>query len=115
MIYKPSKAEFFKVEKQPDGIGGTTQMDVSRGTMNGYLDMLTGDDEQAMQKGHIEQSTHVIVVRPIDNGNLLPFMPLKGDLVKFQGKDFVVTYVDDPVGVGHHLEVFLDNSVAGVV
>lgn len=114
-MYKPSPAEFFTVGKTPDGLGGNKQTKVSRGTINGWLDMLTGDDDQQVQKAHIEMSTHVLVVRPKDNGRTIPFVPKKGELMVFNGgKTFVVTYVDDPVGIGHHLEIFLDNSINGV-
>lgn len=109
MIYPPQTHKYYDVDKKKDGMGGYTQTKTLRGSLRGYLDMLTADDNQAIQNAHIEDSKFVIVIKKTDNAQPWAFIPKKGDAVQDAlGRWYVVTFCDDPVGVGHHLEVLLD-------
>lgn len=115
MRYKPQPQVFNKVKKTPDGAGGYTEERKARGTLYGYLDMLNADDDQAIQAAHIEDSKFVIVLRKQDNVQPWAFIPKKGDVVTDElGRDYIVTFCDNPVGINHHLEVLLDFLPNGV-
>ena len=114
MIYPPQEVTFQTVTNTPDGIGGSKQTKTDRCTLFGYLDMLTADNNEAIQKAPLEESKFVFIVKPQDNATPL-IEPKKGDLMKDKrGREYLVTFVDDPVGIGHHLEILLDFAPNGV-
>lgn len=114
MIYPPQRAVFQFLDNTPDGMGGTNKTKVDRCELYGYLDMLTADNDLAVQKAPIEVSKFVFVVKPQDNSTPL-IEPKKGDVMTdHRGRQYEVTFVDDPVGIGHHLKILLDFLPEGV-
>lgn len=70
------------------------------GNFKGWLDML-GGDETIDQKAIIVNSTHVIVT---------PDIAVKlsiADHIDYNGRIYEVTFVDNPVNINHHLEIYL--------
>lgn len=115
MAYPPQLLKFFKVKKKKTALGGYEPLREPRVELRGYLDMTTADDDQGIQKAHIEVSKFVCVILPWDNGGSFPIVPQKGDiLTDARGRDYVVTFADDPVGIQHHLEVLCDYLPNGV-
>lgn len=90
-------------ELVPDGFGGkkTTWKDAVL-NIEGYLDMLTGSDRNQSENAITERSTHVLII-PSKRDDLNDKMRI----VDSKGRAYLIEYVDDPVGVGHHLEVYL--------
>lgn len=86
-----------------DGIGGSASTWAEAGTLLGYIDLMTGTDlpTGSTDNAFIENSTHVAVIP--DGGTVTDDDMLEGP----DGKRYDVIYVDDPVGVGHHLEIYL--------
>lgn len=83
-----------------NGFGATVQKLKPIGYVNGYLDMLTGVESKTNNVS-LEESTHVFLTtyrKDIKRG-----MVLEDE----DGKRFEVTYVDNPVTLGHHLEIYL--------
>ena len=92
----------------PDGIGGLKDTWGTVMTIHGYLDLLSGSDNNTIQNAFVEQSTHILIVPMFyegitDNMRVLDSM----------GRYYEITYVDDPVGQHHHLEIYL--KFGGVV
>lgn len=66
----------------------------------GYMDMITGT-EAVERLAYLKDSTHVILTKD---------MTVKAeaeDKIEVNGKTYDVTYVDDPVNLGHHLEIYV--------
>lgn len=86
-----------------DGIGGFSSTWTEARTLYGYIDLLTGTDlpTGSLDNAFVENSTHVAILP--DGGQVTDEDILEGP----DGKKYDVIYVDDPVGVGHHLEVYL--------
>ena len=84
-----------------DNIGGFTESWDTLKDVYGYLDMLSGTDENTVQNAFTEQSTHVLIIPQytagINDGTRV---------VDDTGRWYAITFVDDPVGVHHHLEVY---------
>lgn len=99
----------FKVQKSgrmPDGEGGfiTGWQDVDE--LQGYLDLVSGTNQnQYIHHAQIEGSTHVLIV-PIYKDGITDKMRI----VDSKNRAYQITYVDDPVGIGHHLEIYLKFS-----
>ena len=106
-MYPPSTFTVQKLTQIDDGIGGVKEQWDDHITIEGYLDMMTGTDQPNNQQGSlnnafVEESTHVLVVPNGADVDIDDSMRVVGG-----GKAYDVTFVDDPVGVGHHLEVYL--------
>lgn len=93
--------------RQDDGIGGYDDVWVSFLEVKGYLDMVNGTDLNGQQNAYIEQSTHMLIIPDIPSEEITDKMR-----VAAEGKVYDITFVDDPVNVHHHLEVYL--TFAGV-
>ena len=99
----------FKVQsnnRMPDGEGGfiTGWQDIDE--LQGYLDLVSGTNQnQYIHHAQIEESTHVLIV-PIYKDGITDKMRI----VDVKNRAYQVTYVDDPVGIGHHLEIYLKFS-----
>lgn len=85
-----------------DGIGGKTTTWAHWATVRGYLDLVTGSDENPQQNAFLERSTHVLIIPVFTDG-----ITDKMRVVDSAGRWYHVTYSDDPVGQGHHNEVYL--------
>lgn len=91
-----------------DGIGGKTTTWGNWGTVDGYLDLISGTDENTIQNAFTERSTHILIIPEFKPG-----ITDKMRVIDSAGRAYNVSYSDDPVGQGHHNEVYLTYS--GVV
>lgn len=93
----------FNIERyseESDGIGGVTQDWKQHTTGYGYVDMLTGR-ETTTQNAFTEESTHVLVT------DTACYDIEKADRVVYNEENYEITFVDNPLGIGHHLEIYL--------
>ncbi len=66
----------------------------------GYMDMLDGS-ESTDKLAYLADSTHVILTKDTTvNAEI-------DDKIEVNGKTYEVTHVDDPVNIGHHLEIYV--------
>lgn len=86
-----------------DGIGGSISSWTVTGKLLGYIDLLAGTDQPtgALDNAFVENSTHIAIIP--GGGSATDEQLLRGP----NGKVYDITYVDDPLGVGHHLEIYL--------
>ncbi|HFI0593031.1 TPA: head-tail adaptor protein [Streptococcus suis] len=85
-----------------DGIGGFTENLAPFKTVQGYLDLITGTDLNTLQNAFTEQSTHVLIIPQFTDG-----ITDKMRVVDSQNRYYTITYADDPVGAGHHNELYV--------
>jgi len=85
-----------------DNIGGVSETWSDVMMIHGYIDMLTGSDQNTTQNAFVEQSTHILIV-PTHTDGIIDKMRV----VDAMGRYYDITYVDDPVGQKHHLEIYL--------
>ena len=85
-----------------DGIGGFIENWAPFKTVQGYLDLITGTDLNTLQNAFTEQSTHVLIIPKFTTG-----ITDKMRVVDSQNRYYTITYADDPVGVGHHNELYV--------
>ena len=85
-----------------DGIGGFIENWAPFKTVQGYLDLITGTDLNTLQNAFTEQSTHVLIIPQFTDG-----ITDKMRVVDSQNRYYTITYADDPVGVGHHNELYI--------
>ncbi|HET8319229.1 TPA: phage head closure protein [Streptococcus pneumoniae] len=69
----------------------------------GYMDMLDGS-ESTDKLAYIADSTHVILTKDRTVNAEIE------DKIEVNGKTYEVTYVDDPVNIGHHLEIYVKGA-----
>lgn len=99
----------FKVQKNsrmPDGEGGfiTGWQDVL--DLSGYLDLVSGSNQnQFIHHAAVEESTHILIVPTVTDS-----ITDKMRIIDSKNRAYQITYVDDPVGIGHHLEIYLKFS-----
>lgn len=91
-----------KGDRISDGIGGFTYALVDFMTVNGYIDLISGTDQAINQKAIVEESTHYAIIPRYATG-----IEKDMELTDEQGKTYAITYVDDPMGLHHHLEIYL--------
>lgn len=94
----------FKIEHMiqiDDGIGGMIEDWTVFKAVEGYIDLITGTNQNAIQNAFIEQSTHILIVP-----TFTPGITDNMRVVDAAGRIYGITYSDDPVGVGHHNEVY---------
>lgn len=95
----------FKIEAMAqvdDGIGGFIEDWAPFKTVRGYIDLITGTDLNTLQNAFTEQSTHVLIIPQFTDG-----ITDKMRAVDSQNRYYTITYADDPVGVGHHNELYI--------
>ncbi|MCJ7839978.1 head-tail adaptor protein [Lederbergia sp. NSJ-179] len=94
----------FEIQEEksiPDGIGGHIKDWFPVTSVEGYLDLVTGTNLNPVQNAFIEESTHLLIIPE--------FTPAITDdmrIVDQHNRFYLVTYADDPVGVGHHNEIY---------
>jgi len=104
-MYEPQELAIKKPSQTDDGIGG---VELSWGdyiTVTGYLDLVTGTDlpTGAGNNAFVETSTHVLVIPTVPTEPIDDSMRVEDGMAR----TYDITYVDNPVGVNHHLEVYL--------
>lgn len=90
------------VGQKPDGIGGLIDDWGLFKVVSGYLDLLTGTDENILQNVSVEDSTHILVIPSFKAG-----ITDEMCVVDSANRWYEITYSDDPVGVHHHNELYL--------
>lgn len=77
--------------------------------LNGHLDLLTGGAKLTASTKILEESTHVFVCEYIDLVGKydLDIHSYEGLVLSVNGINHKVTYIDDPMWLHAHLEVFL--------
>lgn len=70
--------------------------------LDGYLDLITGSDEQAYQNSLLESSSHLFISEDMS------FSIESTDRLKDlkTGLIYEITFVDDPMGLGDHYEIY---------
>ena len=66
----------------------------------GYMDMLDGN-ESTDKLAYLADSTHIILTKDMTVNVEIE------DKIEVNGKSYEVTYVDNPVNIGHHLEIYV--------
>ena len=66
----------------------------------GYMDMLDGN-ESTDKLAYLADSTHIILTKDTTVNAEIE------DKIEVNGKSYEVTYVDNPVNIGHHLEIYV--------
>lgn len=89
-------------QQTDDGIGGFEESWVDFKPVSGYLDLITGTNQNTLQNAFTEQSTHILVVPEYTNG-----ITDKMRVIDANQRWYSVTYVDDPVGIHDHIELYL--------
>lgn len=71
-------------------------------TLQGLMDMITGSDEQTYQNSLVATSQQVLISEDTF------FVVLETDRIRNprSGIEFEITYVDDVMELGHHLEIY---------
>jgi hypothetical protein len=92
--------DLLKTKKEPNGIGGFTEVDESIGSLNGWIDLLSGEGQQLIHNADIQDSTHVLIT---DYRTEIK----KGMKISDSANKYLITLVDDPVNMHHHLEIYL--------
>lgn len=85
-----------------DGIGGYIEEWKEFVAVEGYIDLLTGTDQNNVQNAFVEDSTHVLIIPD--------YTPGITDNMRVVDKDnryYSITYSDNPVGINHHNEIYL--------
>lgn len=85
-----------------DSIGGFTEDWAPFKTVQGYIDLITGTDLNTLQNAFTEQSTHILIIPTFTEG-----ITDKMRVVDSQKRYYTITYADDPVGLGHHNELYI--------
>lgn len=96
----------YEIQEQtqaPDGIGGHTEAWQTVETIDGFLDLQTGNHYQAERNAVIEESTHVLVTLEY-TADITQKQRLKDPRT---GAVYVITYADNPVGIEDHNELYL--------
>lgn len=86
-------------EGDRNALGQVTYELVEKGSILGFLDMLAGNE--AERATALSTSSHVFLTKETKVS-----LSTK-DRLRILGKEYEVTYVDDPVNLGHHLEIYL--------
>lgn len=106
-----SNCPYFQVtrlKKVDNGIGGFVETPIDLFVIQGYLDMLSGNEGTTFN-AFLNESTHVLLTDYRDDLNTK--CVLKDD----KGNTFNITFIDDPVGLNDHLEVYLKHVGDGNV
>ena len=69
----------------------------------GYMDMLDGS-ESTEKLAYLADSTHVVLTKDMTVNVEIE------DKIEVSGKSYEVTYVDNPVNIGHHLEIYVKGA-----
>lgn len=88
---------------QKDGLGGQIEAWSDFLTVRGYLDLQSGTDRQSGQNAIVEGSTHVLIIP-----KHIPAITADHRVKDPEsGRIYAITYADDPVGIHHHTELYL--------
>lgn len=91
-----------KGTRTPNGIGGFNESWQDKMIVQGYIDLTTGTNLNTTQNAFVEQSTHMGIIPKAVDG-----ITDKMRVVDEQGRWYHINYVDDPMNIHHHLELYL--------
>lgn len=86
-------------QKGTNRLGQMTYEHQKNGTVSGYLDLLSGSEKE--RANALEDSSHIFITKQID------LSLTKQDRLSFGSQVYEVTYIDNPVHLNHHLEIYL--------
>ncbi|WP_085829081.1 phage head completion protein [Clostridium massiliodielmoense] len=98
-----SRAPSFSVMgivKKDNGIGGFIEKEDELFKMQGYLDLLTGDETNT-NNAFIQESSHIIITNYRDD------ITTKHWIIDSKNNRYNIVLVDDPVSMHNHLEIYL--------
>ncbi len=110
-MFGPQLFNLQKKQQTDDGIGGFSETWKDYEPLEGYIDLVTGTNLSTVQNAFIEDSTHILTVPAYPS--FATTIDDKMRIVDSNNRFYNITYVDDPVGQHHHLEIYL--SFGGVV
>lgn len=88
-----------------NNIGGFVSSWNDLRTIYGWIDYLSGTDQNTLQNALTQESTHILVTDRIYAG-----ITGKMRIVDAYGRDYQITFVDNPGNEDHHLEIYLKVS-----
>lgn len=88
--------------QEDDGLGGTEEKWKTLMSVDGYIDFITGTDQNNIQNAFVEESTHVLIIPTYTKG-----ITDNMRVVDKEQRYYSITYSDNPVGVNHHNEIYL--------
>ena len=106
-----NRGQVFKVQDRiltPNGVGGHTETFSDSFTIDGFLDLLSGTDYRGnvVNNAFIKDSTHVLLsdmdIRLHEGLRIVQAS---------SGQTYQIVFVDDPVGLRRHLELYVKNEV----
>lgn len=86
-------------EAEKNALGQVTYQLAEKTLIKGILDMFTGNESERATA--LSTSSHVFLTKDTK------VAVTNKDRLRILGKEYEVTYVDDPVNLGHHLEIYL--------
>src|SRR5699024_2059395 len=87
-----------------DGIGGYEEDYQTVFISSGFLDLMTGTNENNVQNASVEQSTHILITEWFaDYKDVIR----EQMVVDFDDMRYRITFVDNPTGYDDHLEIYL--------
>lgn len=101
-MFEPQKLKTQRKVQVDDGIGGFIESWSDHKSFDGYIDLLQGSDLNNAQNAFTEESTHVLII-PIYQTGITDDMRI----VDGSKRWYEITYVDDPVNIQHHNELYL--------
>lgn len=95
------KFDVIEILQVRDSLGGVSQEKVIIGEIQGWLDLLSGE-ETLKYNSNVSESTHVLITDYNPNIN-------RGYLIRDKNTnvEYEITFVDNPVSINHHLEIYL--------
>ncbi|KEH96848.1 head-tail adaptor protein [Clostridium botulinum C/D str. BKT12695] len=88
------------IVKKDNGIGGFIEKEDELFKMQGYLDLLTGDETNT-NNAFIQESSHIIITNYRDD------ITTKHWIIDSKNNRYNIVLVDDPVSMHNHLEIYL--------
>ena len=85
-----------------DELGGRMNNYINIASLFGWIDLLAGDSKYD-NKAKIEDSTHIFICDYID----IEDIDIEDAKAVIKGKEYDIKYIDDPMGLHEHLEIYL--------
>jgi hypothetical protein len=120
--------EIWRASRTPDGAGGHMEEWIAIMTSRGKLDMLSGTERIYGNKVSTE-ATHIWICSPFTTliseqeatmfglpfapspyGEAVPLALTSRDRLVVDGKRYEMLYIDDPMHLGKHLEIYLKEA-----
>ena len=93
-----------QLKQVEDGIGGYVESYQTIYMGSGFLDLMTGTNENTVENASVEESTHILVTEWFEEHNQVIQANM---IVDFSDTRYRITYVDNPTGYDDHLEIYL--------